>query len=139
MDKIVRNINSMKKFETMINTADEDLAEELIASDASFYTPASSEPLYGGNGYLSVVHWMREGFSDVQWNIKDMVADDDKVAIMWELTGTHDGNFMNFPPTGKKISVSVMNFYYFNEDGKVINDVAAEGMIGIMRGIGLIK
>lgn len=139
MDKIERNINSMKKFETMINTADEDLAEELIASDASFYTPASSEPLYGGNGYLSVVHWMREGFSDVQWNIKDMVADDDKVAIMWELTGTHDGNFMNFPPTGKKISVIVMNFYYFNEDGKVINDVAAEGMIGIMRGIGLIK
>ena len=139
MYKIERNINSMKKFETMINTADEDLAEELIASDASFYTPASSEPLYGGKGYLSVVHWMREGFSDVQWNIKDMVADDDKVAIMWELTGTHDGNFMNFPPTGKKISVSVMNFYYFNEDGKVINDVAAEGMIGIMRGIGLIK
>ena len=139
MDKIERNINSMKKFETMINTADEDLAEELIASDASFYTPASSEPLYGGKGYLSVVHWMREGFSDVQWNIKDMVTDDDKVAIMWELTGTHDGNFMNFPPTGKKISVSVMNFYYFNEDGKVINDVAAEGMIGIMRGIGLIK
>ena len=29
-----------------------------------------------------------------------------------------------------------MNFYYFDEDGKIINDIAAEGMIGILRGIG---
>lgn len=132
-----RNIELMKKFETMINTADEKLAEELIASDAQFYTPASPKPLYGGKGYLSVVHWMRSGFSDVQWHIKDMIANDDKVAVHWDLTGTHDGEFLEIAPTGKKISVSVMNFYYFNEQGKVINDIAAEGMIGILRGIGM--
>jgi hypothetical protein len=32
-----------------------------------------------------------------------------------------------------------MNFYYYNKDGKIINDVAAEGMIGILRGIGAVK
>ena len=139
MDLRERNKNLMKKFEIMINTADEDLAEELVASDAAFYTPASSEPLYGGKGYLSVVHWMRAGFSDVQWHITDMIADEDKVAVKWDLTGTHDGKILNFPPTRKKISVCVMNFYYFNEDGKVINDIAAEGMIGILRGIGVMQ
>ena len=83
---------------------------------------------------------MRAGFSDVQWHITDMIADEDKVAVKWDLTGTHDGKFLNFPPTGKKISVCVMNFYYFNEDGKVvINDIAAEGMIGILRGIGVMQ
>ena len=138
MELIERNKELMKKFETMINTADEKLAEELVASDAEFYTPASSEVLYGGKGYLSVVHWMREGFSDVQWYIKDMVADTDRVAVKWELKGTHDGEFMGIKPTGNKISVCVMNFYYFNEEGKVTNDVAAEGMIGILRGIGAV-
>ena len=136
MDLAKRNIELMKKIKKMINTADEVLAEELVASDAQFFTPASPEPLYGGKGYLSVVHWMRKGFSDVQWHIKDMVAGEDKVAVKWELTGTHDGEFLNIPPTGKKISVCVMNFYYFNSNGKVINDIAAEGMIGILRGIG---
>ena len=131
-----RNKNIMKKFETMINTADKTLAKELVAEDAPFYTPASSEPLYGGEGYLSVVNFMREGFSNVQWHIKDMVADVDKVAVFWELTGTHDGIFLGIKPTGKKICVSVMNFYYFNNEGKITNDVAAEGMIGIFRGIG---
>ena len=135
---IKRNKELMKKCETMINTADDELAQELVASDAPFFTPASSEPLYGGSGYLSVVHWMRSGFSDVQWHIQDMVADENKAAVRWNLTGTHDGEFMGIKPTGKKISVCVMNFYYFNQEGKVTNDIAAEGMIGILRGIGAI-
>ena len=83
MNLIERNKELMKKFEIMINTADENLAEELVASDAPFYTPASPEPLYGGKGYLSIVNWMRSGFSDVQWHITDMVADVDKVAIVY--------------------------------------------------------
>lgn len=48
MNLVERNIEVMKKFETMINTADEILAEEIVASDALFYIPANSEPLYGG-------------------------------------------------------------------------------------------
>ena len=137
MDAIARNKELMKKFETMINTADEKLAEKLVWDKASFYTPVSPEPLYGGKGYLSVVHWMRSGFSDVQWNLQEMVADVDKVAVCWVLTGTHDGDFFGVKPTGKKIKTTVMNFYYFNEDGKIINDVAAEGMLGILRPLGL--
>lgn len=129
----------MKRFETMINTADENIAKELIAQDAAFYTPASSDALYGPKGYLSIVHFMRSGFSDVQWNIKEMVEDGNKVAVLWDLTGTHDGEFMGVKPTGNKLTTTVMNFYYFNEDKKIVNDVAAEGMIGILRTIGLSK
>ena len=32
-----------------------------------------------------------------------------------------------------------MNFYYFNADGKIINDVAAQGMFGLLAALGLIK
>ena len=136
---IRRNEEIMRKFETMINTADEALAEELVAADAPFYTPASPEPLYGGKGYLSVVHWMRQGFSDVQWKLEEMVAAEDKVAVRWILTGTHDGTFLGQPATGAAIKTSVMNFYYISKDGKITNDIAAEGMIGILRPIGLCK
>lgn len=139
MNKIKRNLDIMKKFEKMINTADEILANELIAEDASFYTPVSNEPLYGGSGYLSVVHWMRRGFSDVQWKLEEIIAEENKVAVRWILTGTNDGEFMGIHATGTKIETSVMNFYYFNQDGKIINDIAAEGMIGILKPLGLCK
>jgi steroid delta-isomerase-like uncharacterized protein len=139
MNTISRNLELMKKFETMINTADDALGEELVASDAPFYTPASAEPLYGGKGYLSIVHWMRTGFSDVQWHAEEMIAQDNKVAVRWTLTGTHDGEFMGVKPTGKKVKVTLMNFYYFNDEGKVVNDIAAEGMVGFLRPLGLCK
>ena len=95
--------------------------------------------IYGGKGYLSVVNWMRTGFSDVQWHIKDLVADSEKAAVCWTLTGTNDGEFLGQAPTNVKIETTVMNFYYFDKDGKIINDVAAEGMIGILKPIGLCK
>ena len=129
----------IRNFEIMINTADEELAKELIADDASFYTPVSSEPLYGGKGYLSVVHFMRTGFSDIQWKAEDIIAQDNKIAVRWTLTGTHNGEIFGVKATGKKIKTTVMNFYYVNENGKIVNDIAAEGMLGILKPLGLCK
>lgn len=139
MSNAERNKLAMKKFMTCINTDDQTLAAELIADDAEFTTPVSEKPLYGGEGYLSVVDLMRKSFSDIRWEMVDMAAEDDKVAVSWICSGTHDGNFMGLAPTGKKISFSVMNFYYFNADGKIINDVAAQGMFGLLSALGLIK
>lgn len=134
-----RNKLSMKYFEKMINTCDDVLAAELVDEKAPFYTPASSKPVYGGQGYLSIVRFMRQGFSDVQWKLEEMVAEGNVVAVRWTCTGTHNGTFMGHKPTGKHFSASVMNFYYFNEEGKIVNDIAAEGMIAILRQIGLVK
>ncbi len=136
---VERNKASMKRFEKMINTCDDALASELVDSKAPFYTPASKEPVYGGQGYLGIVRFMRHGFSDVQWKLEEMVAEGNVVAVRWTCTGTHDGIFMGKKPSKKKFSASVMNFYYFNDDGKIINDIAAEGMIAILRQIGLVK
>lgn len=132
-----QNKQSMKKFETMINTADLNLANELISPNAKFYTPVSTEPLVGGEGYLSVVHFLRSGFSDVKWKLEEMVAERNIVAVTWTCSGTHDGEFFGIKPTGKSFSACVMNFYYFDEEGKIVNDVAADGMIAILRAIGV--
>lgn len=139
MSNVERNKLNMKRFEQCINTNDKALAEELIDSTAEFTTPVSEKPLYGGAGYLSVVDLMRRSFSDIHWELVDMAAEDDKVAVSWICSGTHDGEFMGLAPTGKKFSFSVMNFYYFNADGKIINDVAAQGLFGLLAALGLIK
>ena len=139
MSKAERNKNAMKRFMTCINTNDKTLAQELIADTAEFSSLVSKEKLYGGLGYLSVVDFMRQSFSDIRWEIVDMAAEDDKVAVSWICSGTHDGDFMGLAPTGKKFSFSAMNFYYFNDAGKIVNDVAAQGLFGLMTALGLIK
>ena len=139
MNNIERNKQNMNKFKDCINTNDKILAEELIDSKAEFASLISEEKLYGGSGYLSVVDFMRRSFSDINWEIIDMAAEDDKVAVNWICTGTHDGDFMNFPASGKKFSFNCMNFYYFNEEGKIIKDVAAQGLIGLLQSLGMFK
>ena len=139
MNKIERNRQNMYRFMECINTNDKILAEELIAPDAKFTTPVSDKPLYGGAGYLSVVDLMRKSFSDIRWDIADMAVEEGKVAVSWICSGTHNGEFMGLPPTYKKISFSVMNFYYFNAEGKIISDVAAQGMFGLLATLGLVK
>ena len=129
------NIEIMKQFEQVINTADETKAEQLIAPDAPFITPASPTPLYGGKGYLSLVHWLRKSFPDVQWHALDMVAQDNKAAVLWECTGTHKGDFMGIPATQKSFKTTFMNFYYFNEKGQITKDIAGVGMICIIQAL----
>ena len=135
MNKIERNKKTIERFKICINTCDKNLAEELIDAEAEFASLTSAEKLYGGAGYLSVVEFMRKSFSDIHWEIVDVAAEDNKVAVSWNCTGTHDGDFMNFPASGKKFSFSCMNFYYFNDEGKIIKDVAAQGMMGLFQSL----
>lgn len=132
-----RNNERIRRFQIAINTNDLALAEELIDEKAAFTTPVSPEKLYGAKGYLSVVDLMRKSFSDIRWDINETVADEHKVAVHWTCSGTHDGEFMGLPATGKKFAFGVMNFYYFNDDGKITNDIAAEGLIGLFRALGM--
>ncbi|MBC2883160.1 hypothetical protein H7R39_07815 [Campylobacter sp. Marseille-Q3452] len=48
----------MKRFEKAINSADAATLKELVDPKAPFLTPASPEPLYGGEGYFAVVKMM---------------------------------------------------------------------------------
>ena len=92
---VERNKEILKKFETMIYHSDiavqEKIAKEIVDEKAPLYAPTSPEPLIGPKGFLSVVYMMRKHFSDIQWKIIDMIAAEDKVAVSWELTATHDG------------------------------------------------
>lgn len=136
--RIERNRNAMKEFETCINACDLALARKLISEKAEFFTPVSPEPLRGAEGYLSVVRMMRASFPDASWRLDDMAVDEEKAAVRWTCSGTHSGAtpFFGVPPSGRTFSACVMNFYYFDEDGKIRNDVAAEGLIAILQGIG---
>ena len=135
---IERNRDAMRRFEECINTNDLALGEELIAASAAFETPVSPTPLHGAKGYLSVVDFMRRSFPDVQWKLVNMVADENTVAVQWQCSGTFCGDtpFAGLQPNGRKFSTTVMNFYTFDAEGRIVGDVAATGIAGILQGIG---
>ncbi len=125
-------------FENMINSADEVLAQRLIAKDAIFYAPTQPEPLTGPIGYLSIVHMMRSAFSDIKWNLEKCISENDTLAVCWICTGTNDGSFMGLPATGKSFKVRCMNFYSIRNN-QFISDIGCPDILGILIQTGMVK
>ena len=134
---IENNRQLMKRFVAFINTANEQLAGELISTDAKFYVPGEPEPMHGLGGYLAIIGMMRSGFSDIQWSLEDSVVEENKVAARFIMTGTHNGTFFGVPPTGKAIKVQAVNFYrLFN--GQIIEEYGQPDMLGLLQQIGAV-
>jgi steroid delta-isomerase-like uncharacterized protein len=124
-----------RQFVQFINTADENLAQQLISPSAKFYVPGQNEPLIGPNGYLTIIKMMRSGFSNIQWTLDDMVSENDKTAIRFTMRGTHDGTFFGFPPTGKNIDVKAINFYRL-VNNQIVEEFGQPDLLGLLQQIG---
>ena len=126
-----------KQFVQFINTADENLAQQLISPVAKFYVPGQPEPLTGPKGYLMIIAMMRSGFPDIQWTIEDMIKENEKVAVRFTMRGTHQGTFFGVPATNKPIVVQAMNFYRL-ADGQIIEEFGQPDMLGLLTQIGAV-
>jgi len=131
------NKQLMNRFVEFINTANEQLANELISSDAKFYVPGQPEPMRGPAGYLAIIGMMRSGFPDIQWTLQEMVAENDKVAARFIMQGTHQGVFFGVAPTGKPIQVQAINFYRFS-NGQIIEEYGQPDLLGLLQQIGAV-
>jgi steroid delta-isomerase-like uncharacterized protein len=125
----------MKRFVEFINTADAQLARQVIASDAVFSAPTHAEPLGGPAGYLELLAILRNGFPDIHWTMEETITEGDRVAARFTMRGTHRGDFFGIPPTGKQISVQALNFYHL-ADGQIVKEQGQPDLLGIMQQIG---
>ncbi|AXA41580.1 ester cyclase [Rhizobium leguminosarum] len=132
-----RNKMAMRRFVEFINTASEQLAAELIASEAIFHVPGRQEPLRGPDGYLEIIGMMRGGFPDIQWTLEEIIAEDDKIAARFTMRGTHQGPFLGVEPTGKSITVQAVNFYRL-ADGKFVEERGQPDLLSLLQQIGAV-
>ncbi len=129
------NKRVLERFTEFINTASAELADQLIAPDASFHVPGRPEPMRGPSGYLAIIAMMREGFPDIRWTSEEMISEGDTVAVRFTMRGTHQGTFFGVPPTGTEITVQALALYRLTE-GKIAEEHGAPDMLGLLQQIG---
>lgn len=80
---------------------------------------------------------MMQAFSDIELEVVEQVAEGDLVASLLTLKGTHTGEFLGHPPTGKRISCTLMGLVRV-ENGKVIEHWGVADGVHLLQQLGLI-
>ena len=118
------------------NKGNVDIMDELMAAHYARHMAISAPPLTR-EGQKQRILGFRRAFPDLRLTIEDMVAEGEKVSIRITLRGTHQGEFMRVPPTGKQIAVGVVDVARF-EDGKVVEQWGQSDLLGLLQQLGVI-
>ena len=79
----------------------------------------------------------RSAFPDWHEEAVQLVAEGDTVAGRFRCSGTHLGEFLGNPPTGKRMEVEEV-FFVRAEDGRFVDFWGLEDSLGRMRQLGLL-
>lgn len=121
-------------FEEMWNNRDMDLVEELISPDMKGHAPTGD--FIGYEGERQTVLGTVAAFPDLVITIDEMIAEDNKVALLTSYHGTHTGPLMGqIPPTGAEVTMTGGILFHF-EAGKIVEAWSFADMLGLMQQIG---
>jgi steroid delta-isomerase-like uncharacterized protein len=77
--------------------------DELVEPDVLIRTPMPLETT-GAEAVKEVFARLHRAFPDLHITIEDLVEEGDKVGFRNTVTGTHQGEYMGLPPTGKTVT-----------------------------------
>ena len=122
-------------FEEGMNGGRPEVYDETIAADYVNYDFPAPAP--GLEGFKIVDAMFKAAFPDMRVTIEDEVAEGDKVATRGYFSGTHKGEFMGIPPTGKTIKVSYIDIWRV-ANGRGKDNWVQMDMLGLMQQLGVI-
>src|SRR5258706_859709 len=102
------NKSIVRRFFRAIESGDLSVLDEIVSEAYDFHLPGQSPGRESLKRYLA---GLRAALPDLQLPIKDMVAEDDKVAVFNSVRGTHKGDFGPMKASGKRVDFMVFHLY----------------------------
>jgi steroid delta-isomerase-like uncharacterized protein len=129
------NLAALGKFAEAVNTGNFDLFKETVAPDCVDHDPAP-EQVPGPEGYRMFFSQLRTAFPDLNVAPDQLLADEESIAIVYTLTGTHRGHLGRIPPTGKKVKMRGLQFAKF-KNGKMVERWGSSDELGMLTQLGV--
>ena len=121
-------------FEEALNRGNLALFDDLIAADYEAESPQGT--IKGAEGMKQGATALRTAFPDIHFTVEDMVAEEDRVVSRVTVRGTHEGEYMGIPPTGKKFAVNAIIITRW-VDGKEVEAWEVVDMLGMFQQLGI--
>src|SRR5689334_15928280 len=124
-----------RMFEEVINQGKLDVADELFAEDFISHGPLGD--ITGREAFKDLVRQWRAAVPDVRCRVSSVIADGDLAAWLVHTTGTHTGDGLGFPATGKTFETTTANICIWR-DGLAVEHWAEQGMFPMLVQLGVI-
>jgi predicted ester cyclase len=133
-------MNSDLYFCDAMNTGDPEIIsktiDELVEPDAQIRTPLPIQ-VTGAQLLKEVFGRLHRAFPDLHVTVEDVIAEGDKVVGRNSVTGTHRGEYMGIPPTGRSVTYNEIFIARF-VNGRIAETWGVVDVLSQMRQLGVI-
>lgn len=129
---------SRRFFEEVFGKGKLNVLDELIVKDHVNSGPGTPPGLTPGpEGTKQLVTMYRNAFPDLRFTIDEQIAEGDKVVTRWTGYGTHKGELVGIPATGKSSTVTGISIDRI-VNGKIAESWGIFDQFGLMQQLGVI-
>lgn len=110
---------AMRVFDEIFNQGKFQVANEIYAPDFQNHGLHRSVDLKTDQ---DAVHAEKKAFPDLRVSVQEIIAEGDKVAVLWTFKGTHTGSgYEGLPPTGTRVEVRGITIWRM-VDGRIVEE-----------------
>jgi steroid delta-isomerase-like uncharacterized protein len=113
-----------------------EIYDELCAPDYVCHMPGSPEPL-NRQTHREFARRLLEAIPDFRHSIEDLIAVGDKVVARCINRGTHKGDLMGIPATGKEVEYGTI-FIIRIADGRIAEAWGEADLLGLLQRLGVV-
>ncbi|HEY98384.1 MAG TPA: ester cyclase [Dehalococcoidia bacterium] len=124
-------------WEEVFNKRKLELIDGLFTEDY-IYHGAAGQDIHGREGLKQFLAMYFNAFPDLYAEVEDVFGEGDKIASRAMCRGTHKGDLMGMPPTGKQIAIRVICTNRFS-GSKIAEDWELPDLFGMMQQLGAMK
>jgi steroid delta-isomerase-like uncharacterized protein len=126
-----------RRFFECVNDRNLDGLAEIIGPDAVDHDPQNPVQGSGPDVARQAMQGYVDAFPDLRIEVDDQIAEGDRVTTRWTATGTHQGDLMGIPGSGKQSTVTGISIDRI-ENGKVVESWSNWDTLGMLQQIGAI-
>lgn len=117
-------------------SGDFSVANQFVAEDASFSDPGPS----ASSGLAAHQQRWQDlvgAFTDLAFDIHDVIEAGDRVVARWSMRGVHGGGFSGIAPTGHEVTMTGITIYRTADD-KVAEAWSSYDQLGMLEQLGVV-
>lgn len=131
------NVTLVQRYvDEVINQGNYAVISEIYADDYENHTTAIVGTVTGREGVRETVEQWRTAFPDVHATVDDAIASGDRVVTRVTVTGSHEGEWRGFAPTGHSIDLRIISIFRI-QDGLIRERWENADMLSLLQQLGI--